>query len=266
MDHLLAILNRTETAPSVLAGCRLAAQRMPGSAVVLLHPRPDIDPYYMPTEEIMTAARSREFEAERDRIVAHLSDAVARDGGGTLRQIRGRVREVVAAQAAQAELVVAGSTGHHGHGEAEDAINAVLFDAAAPLLLMPEAVPTSLGARIAVAWERSPAADEAVQAALPLLLSAEHVTLLVAEERHVSAGLPDGMITALRQAGPGAVVRRFGLAGRDIGAAILAEAAAVGADLLVMGAFTHKRVFETLFGGATREVMAGSTLPLLLHH
>ncbi len=151
------------------------------------------------------------------------------------------MREVVAGEAGLPGLVIAGTAGHHGHGEAEDAINAVLFDAAAPLLLLPPAAPASLGARIAVAWERSQAADEAVQAALAAAARGRHVTVLVAEERHVSAGLPAGMIAALRQAGPAASIRRFDLAGRDIGDAILAEADAVGADLLVMGAFTHKR-------------------------
>ncbi len=214
----------------------------------------------------MTADRRGKFEAQRDAIAEQLAHAVAHEGGGSLQQIRGKVREVVATQAAQAELVIAGSTGNYSHGEAEDAINAVLFDAAAPLLLMPETVPTSLGARIAVAWERSQAADEAVQAALPLLLAADYVTVLVAAERHARADMPAGIIEAMRRAGREAVIRRFSFAGRDIGTAILAEAQEIGADLLVMGAFTHMRMFEALFGGATREVLAGATIPLLLHH
>ena len=266
MSQLLAILNRPETAASVLAVARLVRQRLPGSRLRLLHPRPDIDPDYMPTEEIMTAERRETFEAERDRIAEQLGRAVAHEGGGTLEQVRGRVREVVAGEAGHAGLVIAGTAGHHGHGEAEDAINAVLFDAAAPLLLLPPAPPASLGARIAVAWERSQAADEAVQAALPLLLAADHVTVLVAEERPASAGPPAGLIAALSQAGRPASIHRFSLAGRDIGDALLREAVASGADLLVMGAFTHKRAFEALFGGATREVLAGASMPLLMHH
>ena len=266
MKPVLAILNRSETAASVLAASRLAGQRLTSSAVVLLHPRPDIDPDFMPTEEIMSASQRRDFESERDTIAAQLTLAVAQGGGGCLQQIRGRVRQVVAAQAAQAGLVIAGSAGGHGHGEAEDAINAVLFDAAAPLLLITEAVPASLGTRIAVAWERSPAADEAIQAALPWLLAADDITVLVAEERHLRADLPDGLVVALKQAGRSVAIHHFTLAGRDIGAAILAEAQGVEADLLVMGAFTHSRTLEALFGGATREILAGATIPLLLHH
>lgn len=56
-------------------------------------------------------------------------------------------------EARQASLVIAGSAGHPWHGEAQDAIDAVLFDAAAPLLLMPPAFPASLGAHVTVAWE-----------------------------------------------------------------------------------------------------------------
>lgn len=266
MDHLLAILNRPETASGVLAAVRLVGQRLPGIRASLLHPRPDMDPDFMPTEEVMSAGRHAGFEARRDAVAKELTRSVSGEGSGTLQQIRGRVREVVAREARQASLVIAGSAGHPWHGEAQDAIDAVLFDAAAPLLLMPPAFPASLGAHVTVAWERSQAADEAVQSALPLLLAADDVTLLVAQESHVSAGLPVGLIAAMERLGRRVTVRRFRLAGGDIGEVILAEAHVVGADLLVMGAFTHRRAFEALFGGATREIMTSASIPLLLHH
>ena len=266
MDEILAILNRPETARSVLAAARLLAARLPGAEVAVLHPRPDIDPDFMPTEEIMTAERRQAFEAERDATYRSLCEAADEAGCSRPRQMVGRIRTVVAGQVRHVALAVAGAVGRSGHREAQDAVEAVLFDAGAALLLVPETVPAVLGRSIAIAWERSQAADEAMQAALPLLLRAGAVTILTARERHSRADLPDGVLAALRQQGLLPAVHAFELSGRDIGDAILAEAQAAGADLLVMGAFTHLRTLEALFGGATREVMDGARIPILLHH
>lgn len=266
MDTILAILNRPETATAVLTASVLLRDRLPGSVVTLFHPRPDIDPDFMPTEEIMTPDRSQRFATERDAITARLIADAAAAGLGPVTILEGRVREIVARQAGSTRLVVVGAAGPHRYGEARDAIDAVLFDAGAPLLLIPPAPPSVLGRNIALAWERSPAADNAVEAALPLLLAARQVTILVAREGHARAHLPNGLIDAMRQRGAAPSVRPFDLDGRDIGDAILEEAGLVFADLLVMGAFTHSRTLEALFGSATREVLAGATLPVLLHH
>lgn len=270
MDHILVILNRTETARSLLAVAGLLLGKFPGSHLDLLHPRPDIDPDYMPTEEMMSEARHQAFETERDTLYQQLEQAVTGSSSQAkrrvLRQVRGSVRSAVAAEAARAQLVLAGVAPRRGYSEAKDTIEAVLFDAGSPLLLVPETIPNRIGHNIAVAWEGSQAADEAIKAAMPFLLGADLVVILVAADRHASADLPGGMVDALAQQGRSAEVRRFELGGREIGDAILAEAGAAGADLLVMGAFTRLRTLEALFGGATREILAGTDIPLLLHH
>ena len=55
-------------------------------------------------------------------------------------------------------------------------------------------------------------------------------------------------------------------AGSLAGRALLGEVKRVGADLLVMGAYGHSRLREMIFGGATREVLAESTAPVLMAH
>jgi nucleotide-binding universal stress UspA family protein len=87
------------------------------------------------------------------------------------------------------------------------------------------------------------------------------------EERH--AGRPGntadvaeylawhGVAASLRPAKPGP---------DSAGHAILREAAAIGADLLVMGAYTHSWTREELFGGATRHVVDHASLPVLFAH
>lgn len=54
--------------------------------------------------------------------------------------------------------------------------------------------------------------------------------------------------------------------GADVGSQLLALAAERDCDLLVMGAYGHSRLRETLLGGVTRSVLDAMTLPLLMSH
>jgi nucleotide-binding universal stress UspA family protein len=54
--------------------------------------------------------------------------------------------------------------------------------------------------------------------------------------------------------------------GRSTGAAILAQAASRGCDLLIKGAYTQSRLRQMIFGGATRHILANASLPVLMAH
>jgi nucleotide-binding universal stress UspA family protein len=63
-----------------------------------------------------------------------------------------------------------------------------------------------------------------------------------------------------------AVVENVEPHGKSIGHALLEHAQGFGADLLVMGAYGHSRIREMILGGATRDVLAQTTLPVLMAH
>ncbi|MDE1917226.1 MAG: universal stress protein [Sphingomonadales bacterium] len=52
----------------------------------------------------------------------------------------------------------------------------------------------------------------------------------------------------------------------DLGEQIASEAQALGADLIVAGAYRHGEIIEWLAGGTTRHLLAAAKLPLLLAH
>ena len=54
--------------------------------------------------------------------------------------------------------------------------------------------------------------------------------------------------------------------GRSTGEVILANAASLGCDLLIKGAYTQSRLRQMIFGGATRHILANATLPVLMAH
>jgi nucleotide-binding universal stress UspA family protein len=51
-----------------------------------------------------------------------------------------------------------------------------------------------------------------------------------------------------------------------MGQALLAEAHAVGADLLVIGAYAHRPLVEAVLGGVTRTMLHTADIPLFMQH
>jgi len=54
--------------------------------------------------------------------------------------------------------------------------------------------------------------------------------------------------------------------GIGAGNALLSWASDIGADLLVMGCYGHSRLREFVLGGASRYLLTGMTLPVLMSH
>ena len=52
----------------------------------------------------------------------------------------------------------------------------------------------------------------------------------------------------------------------SVGEVLLAQASAINADLLVMGAFSHSRLRQLILGGVTKFVFEKSPLPVLMAH
>jgi len=271
---IIAILDRTETAHPVLAAAALAAaalaaDRLGEARIEALHVRHDAREGFMPTEEVMTEQREREIEgeaAQRSADLHEIFEAWRRESDvGDWREVTGETAKVIAEVAAQADLIVIGQASAQ-RGDTQQVMHVALFDARLTTLLVPEAVVSSLGRNVAVAWKPSEAADRAIDAALPLLLRAEQVTVLVETEDGDREAAPVKLLQTLQQAGVPVTVNRFQAGGRQIGEALLAQARAMGADLLVMGAYTHSRLTEFILGGATREVLATADIPVLMHH
>ena len=173
---------------------------------------------------------------------------------------------VVAAAGDKADLIVIGRAAHNEPGDGKAAIEAALFKSKAPVLLVPETPPASIGRHIAVAWKASETAERAILAAAPLLRAAGRVTILIGEEPDGERPLPDDLVAMFAAAGRAPIPHHFQLGGLSAGVALLGEAHRIGADALVMGAYARRRFLEILIGGATRDVLAQADMPVFLHH
>ncbi|MEI9993493.1 MAG: universal stress protein [Rhizomicrobium sp.] len=137
-----------------------------------------------------------------------------------------------------------------------------------PVLLAPGKLPPATGRTIAIAWKSTAEAARAVTAAMPLIARAERIVVLAA----IEAGLEDAEAEAallaeqLRRLPAEVSVRCVNPRPGKVGEALVDGAGAAGADLLVLGGYGHSRAREFILGGATRDLLEESSLPLLMMH
>jgi nucleotide-binding universal stress UspA family protein len=146
----------------------------------------------------------------------------------------------------------------------------VLMDVGRPVLVVPSAGTfDEMPKNIVVAWDGSREAAMAMQAALPALRRAARVMLVSLrhprdEDNAQQLLVPDMVQYLLRhgvQARAEAQVTEI-----DIADALLSRISDLGADLLVIGGYSHSRLRERVLGGVTRQVLAQMTVPVLMAH
>lgn len=142
-----------------------------------------------------------------------------------------------------------------------DVLDDLVTAAGVPVLALPPDVSGDLGRTVLVAWNGSHEATRAVHDALPFLQGAKNV-ILCAVGKEAGATL-EPAAEMLRRHGVAVQPATVDQPDGDAGEVLLAEAAAHGVDLLVMGAYGHARLRELVFGGATRHVMREAGLPVL---
>jgi nucleotide-binding universal stress UspA family protein len=144
-----------------------------------------------------------------------------------------------------------------------------LLSSGAPILVIPNGWKSeSIGMKILVGWNASREARRAVTDALPFLLGASSATILVVDsgERVDRHGEDPGADIALYLARHGVrvEVEQVSSHGSRVADVILSFAANHGVDLIVIGAYSHARFVEMVFGGVTRTLLKQSPVPVLV--
>jgi nucleotide-binding universal stress UspA family protein len=151
-------------------------------------------------------------------------------------------------------------------GARMSALEAALFDSGHPVLMAPPTTPKTLGESITIHWNASTETARVMLLALPILRKAKRVVLLSVEGHIVPGPSSKDAVGYLEANGVAAteksVVPRSGRPGE----AILAEAKAQGADLLIKGAYTQSRLRQMIFGGATSHILGAAELPVFFAH
>jgi nucleotide-binding universal stress UspA family protein len=145
----------------------------------------------------------------------------------------------------------------------------LLLASGVPILIVPNAWKReTIGTNVLVGWNASREARRAVTDALPFLTAARSVTVLVVDpdRSHQRHEEEPGADIALHIARHGAHVRvkQVSSHASPIAEIILSHAVDNGIDLIVIGAYSHARLAELLFGGATRTLLARMPVPIVI--
>lgn len=180
------------------------------------------------------------------------------------------VDDTVARRARYADLTIVGPELAQTGDFKRRVLNGVLFEAGRPVFIVPQAGKASLHPRtVLVAWNGKDEALRAVRTGRALLTQADavHVTMIDAEEDEGEGAEPGTQIaTYLARQGAKVTIDRLPSLGKPTFKVLTRHALDISADLVLMGAYSHSRLRQRIFGGVTRSVIETAPLPFFLAH
>ena len=152
-----------------------------------------------------------------------------------------------------------------------EASDRIVMESGRPVLVVPNSGRAVMPAkRVLIAWNGRREAARAAFDAIHLLPHGAEVTVLWVDTSSdpVIAGEAPGvdLCTTLARHGFKCEAASAQAPHGDAAEAILREASARGADLIVMGAYGHSRFREFILGGASRDILARMDRPILMSH
>ena len=264
---VLAILPNAEGAAMLLDSANVLANIL-GTSLAVLHVRVDPQSTVIASAEVLTLTAAEEISRTQDQLQTAVEQAVAdwRDAhpavaltflepfGAEAREVEraGRDARAIVSPAPQGEDLISAT------------VNAAIFDARCPVVVLPANTMLRAGEHVAIGWKNIGHARGAIEAAMPLLAQASRITV-------IGIGDPDRLNLDHAKALLGVHAARATVINpprgeQPVGSHLVAEADARGANIVVMGAHRHHRITEWVLGGVTGLVLKSSHIPLFLKH
>jgi len=149
-------------------------------------------------------------------------------------------------------------------------VEAAMFQGQAPVMVLPgDTAPGTAPGKVVIAWNESAEAMSAVRRALPLLMAADEVNILIIDPQVHSTDSADPGIELSEMLTRHGVKVEISIVAKTlprVSDMILRHVADQDAELLVMGAYGHSRFREAILGGATRNLLEQAEVPVLMAH
>lgn len=265
--HICALLPEAETALSTLQ-CAVAASTGFAAEICAAHVGFDAHHALVDAEELEIQQLREIYEGPPEVRAARVKAVVNsfRNSAPAAppiawRDDEGDVAANVALDTAAANLIV---VSRPVHLDAADAFHAALFGGRRLVLVAPRDVADGervIGRHIVVGWKPGAPAEEAARAALPWLKKAEKITVLWGAKPGAGFYEPSAR-EFFQRLGLNVEIAHLARSAGSVGHDLLKEAERLGADSLLIGAFTHGAWWETLFGGVTRDVLGEARIPV----
>ena len=183
----------------------------------------------------------------------------------------GNAHELLAFAGRCHDLVVVEQSPGGLDGLGTDVVEECVVACGTPTLIVPrKGQPNAIGKRVVIAWNHSKQSAAAMHGALPLIVRAEKVVVLLGKERDAMSSVtrrPEVDVGSyLRQHVAQVDVVPFETSDGEAGQKLLAAVSGARGDVLVMGAYGRSAWREFVFGGATRYVLGNLNVPVLMAH
>lgn len=217
-------------------------------------------------EEAVEEARRAEEAVERvlepSGIKYEVTRAVAQIGG---------IPQIVGRRLGLSDLVILPKPyGEDRTSEDVAILEAALFSTRVPILVLPAGLKSfSTPTRIVIAWNQSDEAMQAIRSAMPMLLAADAVDIAIIDppEHDPDRSDPGGLLAAmLSRHGVRAEISILARTLPRVSDVLCRHVRDRSADMVVMGAYGHSRFLEEILGGATRNMLAESQVPVIMAH
>jgi hypothetical protein len=177
----------------------------------------------------------------------------------------GQIGSIVARRGCLADLILLQRAGPKGPS-IDEAFEAAVYGAGRLVMLVDPELPKNFLDHALIAWNESTESARAMVQSLPFLTECKRVSIFAACDE--SGNTPDltELLGYLALHNVQATVLVDGPVAGPVGEALFNVALEAGVTLLVLGAYTHGRVRQMLFGGVTHHVLMTAGLPALMAH
>ncbi len=216
-------------------------------------------------EQIVGAAEKdlkRRAEAAR---AAYAAWSAAAGVESALIEPSGSEEDAIARHGRFADLIVLPRPSDDDQIASTVAFETALLETGRPVLVVPLSDGISFDKPVAFAWNGSREAALALGTGMPFLKGASKVLAVIAG-KNVAENDQAPLEAYTTRHGLKIDVARADVPTIQAGPHILAESRKAGCGLLIMGAYTHSRLRQLVFGGVTRHVLQNADLPVLMAH
>jgi nucleotide-binding universal stress UspA family protein len=179
----------------------------------------------------------------------------------------GNILDAVSHSARLADITILGSGSQFDENGWEEIREAALLGSGRPILLVPsKGIEEESFERIVIAWKESIEATRAIAAAHPFLLLAKVVSLITVGENAETRTSLEQVENYLQLHYAELRSEIIAPTEKNTGETLISTCESRGDALLVMGAYSHWRWQERVFGGVTQYVLQEARTPVLMAH
>lgn len=150
--------------------------------------------------------------------------------------------------------------------DSEDIFHDLIFRSGRSVLMVPAAFDGCVGKHLMIAWNGRTEGARAVAGALPMLRDAQKVTIVQVGDIGEDRPCADAIAHYLTEHAIDADTRHIEEGSQSVGECLLETAGTIGADTIILGAYSHSRWREMVLGGVTKYITAHSSLPVFMSH